>query len=246
MTIKYILTQIDTLNAQLKQQPMPPELWEQIRADWEITHTYHSNAIEGNTLTLHETKAVLLDGITIGGKPLREHLEAVNHREAMRLMWKLSQRVAPLLESELLDLHRCILTGIQSEAAGQYRTVRVRVVGSERIFPNPLKVPDLMRDFVQTVNSDAAHSILQVAKAHYHLVAIHPFVDGNGRTARLLMNLLLIRAGYPPALLPITSRVQYYEALELANTGNIEPFLQFIAERVLASLQTILSIVGSE
>ncbi len=236
-----LLTQIDALNTQLRQQPLQPELWEEIRADWEITHTYHSNAIEGNTLTLFETKAVLLDGITISGKPLREHLEAVNHREAMWLMWKLSQRVAPLLETEILDLHRLILMGIQSEAAGQYRNVRV--AGSERIFPNSLKVHDLMHDFVQVVNADTGHPVLQAAKAHYQFVAIHPFVDGNGITARLLMNLLLIRAGYPPALLPITSRVQYYEALETANNGNLEPFQQFIAERVLASLQGILAIV---
>ena len=211
-----LLTQIDALNTQLQQQPLQPELWAEIRADWEITHTYHSNAIEGNTLTLFETKAVLLDGITISGKPLREHLEAVNHREAMRLMWKLSQRSAPLLETEILNL---------------------------RIFPNPVKVPDLMYDFVQTVNADITHPVLQAATAHYHFVAIHPFIDGNGRTARLLMNLLLIRAGYPPALLPITSRVQYYEALETANCGNLAPFQQFIAERVLASLQNILAIM---
>ena len=211
-----LLTQIDALNTQLQQQPLQPELWAEIRADWEITHTYHSNAIEGNTLTLFETKAVLLDGITISGKPLREHLEAVNHREAMRLMWKLSQRSAPLLETEILNL---------------------------RIFPNPVKVPDLMYDFVQTVNADITHPVLQAATAHYHFVAIHPFIDGNGRTARLLMNLLLIRAGYPPALLPITSRVQYYEALETANCGNLAPFQRFIAERVLASLQNILAIM---
>ena len=211
-----LLTQIDALNTQLQQQPLQPELWAEIRADWEITHTYHSNAIEGNTLTLFETKAVLLDGITISGKPLREHLEAVNHREAMRLMWKLSQRSVPLLETEILNLH---------------------------LFPNPVKVPDLMYDFVQTVNADITHPVLQAATAHYHFVAIHPFIDGNGRTARLLMNLLLIRAGYPPALLPITSRVQYYEALETANCGNLEPFQQFIAERVLASLQNILAIM---
>ena len=211
-----LLTQIDALNTQLQQQPLQPELWAEIRADWEITHTYHSNAIEGNTLTLFETKAVLLDGITISGKPLREHLEAVNHREAMRLMWKLSQRSAPLLETEILNL---------------------------RIFPNPVKVPDLMYDFVQTVNADITHPVLQAATAHYHFVAIHPFIDGNGRTARLLMNLLLIRAGYPPALLPITSRVQYYEALETANQGNLAPFQRFIAERVLASLQNILAIM---
>lgn len=241
-----ILARIDALNQQLRAQPIPAQLWAEIRADWEITHTYHSNAIEGNTLTLPETKAILLDGITISGKPLREHLEAVNHREAMRLMWRLSQQATPLQESEILDLHRLILTGIQSDAAEQYRTVRVRVAGSERIFPNPLKVPDLMQQFVQNVNATKQHPVLQAADAHYELVAIHPFVDGNGRTARLLMNLLLMRAGYPPALLPLGSRADYYAALETANQGERQPFQAFIATRVMASLETLLAIALGE
>jgi Fic family protein len=120
----------------------------------------------------------LKDGITIAGKPLREHLEAINHREAMRLMTRLAQSGTPLLETEILELHRTILTGIQSEDAGVYRTVRVRVAGSMRIFPNPVKVPELMGAFVEDVNAMQSHPVVIAARAHYGLVAIHPGADG--------------------------------------------------------------------
>jgi Fic family protein len=219
--------------------PLEPRLLETLRLDWEITHTYNSNAIEGNTLTLGETKAILLDGITIGGKPLREHLEAVNHRSAMRLMQQLSVQQTPILETEILGLHRHILTGIQDGDAGRYRNTRVRVVGSSRIFPNPLKVPELMQQFVSSVDSHQ-HPVLQASRVHFGLVHIHPFADGNGRTARLLMNLLLLRHGYPPALVPLEVRARYYDALETANTGDLDPFDGLIAELVRNSLEQLL------
>lgn len=236
---------IDALKARWDAaRPIPPATLAQFRQDWEVLLTYHSNAIEGNTLTLGETKAILLDGITISGKPLREILEVVNHREALRVMTRLATHKAPLAESEILELHRTILTGIQSDDAGRYRTVRVRVAGSMRVFPNPAKVPDLMAAFVNDVNALQVHPVVIAARAHYGLVAIHPFVDGNGRTARLLMNLLLLRDDYPPALLPIDLRAQYYDALESANTGDLEPFLTLIAGAVAASLERALEVVG--
>jgi Fic family protein len=236
-----LLIEIDTLKAHLDSLgPLPKNVLEHLRADREITHTFHSNAIEGNTLTLGETKAILLDGITISGKPLREHLEVINHREAMRLMERLAILDKPLEISEILDFHRIILTGIQSENAGVFRNVRVRVLGSEHVFPNPVKVPELMQEFVNKINAFEGHKVLKAAQAHYDFVAIHPFVDGNGRTARLLMNLLLIRAGYPPALLPVTLRATYYDALESANKGNQGPFERLIAGIVKASLEDIL------
>ena len=206
-----------------------------------MLHTYHSNATEGNTLTLGETKAVLLDGITISGKPLREHLEAVNHREAMRFTERMAALDKPLDEEEILGLHRTILTGIQTDDAGRYRAVRV--AGSMRVFPNPLKVAELVQAFVEEVNALDVHPVLRAARAHYGLVAVHPFVDGNGRTARLLMNLLLIRAGYPPALLPAQQRGRYYDVLEAANSGDLYPFEVIIAEAVKASLERVLEVV---
>ena len=246
-TLATLLARIDTLKARWDAaRPIPASTLEQLREDWEVLLTYHSNAIEGSTLTLGETKAILLDGITISGKPLREHLEVVNHREAMRLMTRLAQTSTPLSEAEILDLHRTILTGIQSEDAGMYRTVRVRVAGSMRVFPNPAKVPELMGAFVEEVNDLNLHPVLIAARAHYGLVAIHPFVDGNGRTARLLMNLLLLRHTYPPVLVPLELRARYYDALEAANNGDTAPFEVLIAEVVASSLERVLEVVGGD
>ena len=239
-----LLSEIDTLKARFDAaRPLPPVTLQSLREDWEVLHTYHSNAIEGNTLTLGETKAVLLDGITISGKPLREHLEAVNHREAMRLMERLAAIDRPLEEREILELHRTILSSIQTDDAGRYRAVRVRVAGSMRVFPNPLKVAELMQAFVEEINALDMHPVIRAARAHYGLVAIHPFVDGNGRTARLLMNLLLIRAGYPPALLPVEQRGRYYDVLEAANSGDLYPFEVIITEAVRTSLERVLEVV---
>ena len=216
--------------------PLPVSTLQTLRKDWEVTHTYHSNAIEGNTLTLNETKAILLDGVTISGKTLREHLEVVNHREAMHFITRLASSNIPLKEVEILELHRYILTGIQSEAAGYYRNMRVRVAGAKRVFPNPLKVPELMSKLVKDINTFEGHNVLQASLAHYKLVAIHPFIDGNGRTARLLMNLLLSRQQYPPVLLPVEKRSEYYDALSVADEGNIALFNELIARSVLESL----------
>ena len=237
------LAQLDALNVRLTAHPLPASLEASIEADWEVTQTYNSNAIEGNTLSLAETKAVLLDGVTVGGHPLREHLEAVNHREAWRLMRRMAAGPAPLGEGDILSLHRAILTGIQTEDAGVYRRDRVRVVGSARIFPNPLKVPELMGAFVGELNRDAAHPVTVAARAHYGLVAVHPFIDGNGRTARLLMNLFLIRAGYPPALIPVSRRAEYYTALELANDGDFPPFAAFIVGQVGEGVRDLLALL---
>lgn len=242
------LAQLDALNARLRSYPLPPSLAASIEADWEVSQTYNSNAIEGNTLSLAETKAVLLDGVTVSGHPLREHLEAVNHREAWRLMRRMAARPAPLDEGDVLDLHRVILTGIQSDDAGVYRRDRVRVVGSSRIFPNPLKVPQLMGELIGELNAQAGelHPVTLAARAHYGLVAVHPFIDGNGRTARLLMNLLLIRAGYPPALIPVTARAPYYGALEEANGGNLAPFDALVLDRVRAGVLDLLAVLEDE
>jgi Fic family protein len=245
--LETLLARVDSLKAQWDAaRPIPVPLLEQLRTDWEVLLTYHSNAIEGSTLTLGETKAILLDGITIAGKPLREHLEAINHREAMRLMTRMAQSGTPLLETELLELHRTILTGIQSDDAGVYRTVRVRVAGSMRVFPNPVKVPELMGAFVKDVNVMQSHPVVTAARAHYGLVAIHPFADGNGRTARLLMNLLLLRHTFPPVLVPIELRARYYDALEAANNGDLEPFDALMTSVVIAALERVLEVVGGD
>lgn len=241
----HALAEVDRLNALLAARPMSPHLRLSVEADWELAQTYNSNAIEGNTLTLSETKAVLLHGVTVSGHPLREHLEAVNHLEAWRLMRRMASGGQPVTEEDILSLHRVILTGIQSEEAGRYRRERVRIAGASLILPNPLKVPDLMADFARELGNPAGvHPVLHAARVHYGLVAIHPFIDGNGRTSRLLMNLLLLRAGYPAALIPVAERARYYTALELANGGDFLPFEAFIIDRVRKSVRDLLALTG--
>ena len=240
------LAALDALNARLQAQELGPALRASIDADWEVQQTYHSNAIEGNTLTLAETKAVLLHGVTVSGHPLREHLEAVNHLEAWRMMRRLASGQEDVTEADVLALHRVILTGIQNEDAGVYRRERVRIAGASLILPNPLKVPDLMAQLAASLNARASHPVLHAARIHYELVAIHPFIDGNGRTARLLMNLLLLRSGYPAALIPVTERASYYAALEAANGGDRRPFEALIAERVTASVRDLLRLTVGE
>lgn len=171
------LAALDALNARLQAQELGPALRASIDADWEVQQTYHSNAIEGNTLTLAETKAVLLHGVTVSGHPLREHLEAVNHLEAWRMMRRLASGQEDVTEADVLALHRVILTGIQNEDAGVYRRERVRIAGASLILPNPLKVPDLMAQLAASLNARAAHPVLHAARIHYELVAIHPFVS---------------------------------------------------------------------
>lgn len=242
--IAVALAEVDALNARLQALPLSPALQASIDADWEVSQTYNSNAIEGNTLTLAETKAVLLHGVTVSGHPLREHLEAVNHLEAWRMMRRLAAAGEAVTEADILALHRVILTGIQTDDAGVYRRERVRIAGSSLILPNPLKVPDLMADFAFSLKRTDLHPVIHAARVHYDLVAIHPFIDGNGRTSRLLMNLLLLRSGYPAALIPVSQRARYYTVLEAANGGDLEPFEGFIVERVAESLRDLLAVNG--
>ena len=247
-TLPQTLEQIDRCKALWDAaQPLPARLLTSLREDWEVTQTYNSNAIEGNTLTLAETKVILLHGVTVGGKLLNEHLEVLGHRDAMRLMMRLAQVQQPLEETSILELQRVILSRVQESDAGRYRTVRVRVTGSSRIFPNPLKVPELMTELVAQINAmltRAEHPVLIAAAAHFGLVYIHPFADGNGRTVRLLMNLILLRHGYPPALLPVTKRLEYYAALEEANDGDMNDFNEFIAQITLVTLQNMIAVVA--
>lgn len=179
---------------------LPPALVKNLENWFRVELTYTSNAIEGNTLTRRETALVVEKGLTVGGKSLQEHLEANNHAYALDWIRELAQRPdAVPTENELLQLHSLILRGIDDNHAGCYRKVTVMISGSSVVLPNPFKVPELMEAFIQWLQSTTdLHPVELAAEAHYRLVTIHPFIDGNGRTARLLMNLILIAHGYPP------------------------------------------------
>jgi hypothetical protein len=202
-------------------RPLPKELVSNLENWFKVELTYTSNALEGNTLTRQETAVVVEKGLTIGGKSLVEHLEATNHAAALGKVVQIAQlETARISEHTILDLHSTILHGIDDANAGRYRSIAVRISGSKVVLPNPAKVPTLMAAFVQEIGNRLDwHPVALAAEAHYQLVTIHPFIDGNGRTARLLMNLILLQNGYPPALIRKRDRVPYLNSLEKAQLG---------------------------
>ena len=230
-------------------RPLPDALMRNLEDWFRVELTYTSNAIEGNTLTRRETAMVVEKGITVGGKTLIEHLEATNHARA--LDWvrdQVKRKPHDLIEKDILQIHDIILKGISDEGAGHYRSVAVRISGSTVILPNPLKVPDLMDDFITWLKqTDKLHPVELAAEAHYRLVTIHPFVDGNGRTARLLMNLILLMTGYPAAIIRKRDRLAYIGALEKAQLGGSkEDYLKIISSAVDRSLNIYLKALKGE
>lgn len=202
-------------------RPLDAALLRNLDEWFQVELTYTSNALEGNTLTRLETALVIEKGLTVGGKTLREHLEAANHARALDFVRALARGpVAALTAKNILAIHEIILKGIDDENAGRFRSVPARIAGSRVVMPNPVKVPALMDDLERWLGASGdLHPALLAAEAHYRLVTIHPFVDGNGRTARLLMNLILIMHGYPPAIIRKEDRLAYLSALEKAQLG---------------------------
>jgi len=240
-----LLNTISEKKAQLDAaRPLSPSVLARLRETLEVEWTYHSNAIEGSTLTLRETLLVLKDGLTVGGKSLREHLEAINHQHAIHYVEELAASGKAITEHTIRSVHALALRTIDDQDAGRYRRGAVRIAGSDHVPPDPAAVPGLMRDFVNWLNSPEAaalHPAERAALAHFRLVDIHPFTDGNGRTARLLMNLLLMRSGYPPAVIQVEQRPVYYDALDAAHQGETRPFVRLVAGRVEAALDDWLT-----
>lgn len=239
-----LLASIRTKKAELDQlRPMSAAALRHLQKYYDVELTFTSNAIEGNTLTLRETAEVIEHGITVGGKKLKDHLEAVDHYEAVLWMRDLAGRDAPIGENTVCELHRRIVARSAPEIAGVYSSHRRRIAGSPVVFPNPLKVPELMQAF--GCDLEASLATPEAAfDAHFGLTAIHPFSDGNGRTARLLMNLLLIRGGYPPVAVRPEDRRAYLDALEHGSlTEDRRPFQTFMLERLDATLGEYLSAV---
>ena len=212
-------------------RPLSPESVASLAAALDVRMVHESNAIEGNSLTLRETELVLSKGITVSGKPLKDHLEAVNLAKAWEQVKALAKPDAVLTERDLLDLHRIVLTRIEDDFAGSYRRGAVRIAGSHHVPPNPMKVPDLMEELfaeLQTIDDP----VERAAKLHYGIARIHPFTDGNGRAARLAMNFVLLAAGYPPISIPTDLRQPYYNALEAADSGDFQTWQNFLTEQL--------------
>jgi Fic family protein len=230
-----------------RHRPFPPEIVRNLEEQFRLEWTYNSNAIEGNTLNLRETELVLNRGLTIGKKSLREHFEVLNHGEAITLLESVLGKKKDLSEELVLSLHRLILKNIDDAEAGRYRRSNVMIVGSAHIPLQAVKVPKLMEEFFIWYK-EHAHTFSPpelAAWVHYKFVHIHPFTDGNGRTARLLMNLVLMRNGYPPAVILTVDRKRYYRVLKEADLDRHSGFLAFIGRSIDRSLSIYLNVLKS-
>ncbi|GAB4450272.1 MAG: Fic family protein [Anaerolineales bacterium] len=238
-----LLTRIEDKKARLDSlRPLPAVAVNRLREQFTLEWTYNSNAIEGSTLTLRETQLILETGMTIGGKSLREHFEVINHREAIKYVESLADKKEPIAAFQVRQIHKLILSQIDDENAGQYRKTNVRIAGATLIPPEAWDVPQRMSDWENWLKEAerAMHPVEVAALAHHQLTAIHPFVDGNGRTARLVMNLILFRAGYPPAVILRANRQQYYRVLSQADAGKPAPLVNFVGRAVDHSLTLYL------
>lgn len=204
-----------------------------LKSDFVVRYAHNTTAIEGNTLTLRETQVVLENGITVKGKPLQDHLEVLNVRDALLDLDGMVSRRAAISESLVKKLHALIGAKVVP-TPGQYRSDRVFITGSRHVPPNPLKLKTLMADWVLDVAraQKEMHPMVASAYAHGLLVTIHPFENGNGRTARLLTTLMLMQSGYPSALYGVTRRVEYLDATERANQGEMDDLVRITVEAV--------------
>ena len=243
------LMKIDRLRSEwLNKKPLSSTQIDKIRQFFSIEYTFESNRIEGNTLSLHETSMVVNEGLTIGGKTMVEHLEAINHSEAVDFVMELATNREDLSRRTLLDLHALILKSIDRDNAGRFRQVPVRISGSRHEPPQPFMLEKLMEDyFVHYRQQRAAmHPVILAAEIHERLVSIHPFIDGNGRASRLAMNLILLRNGYTIANLKgdPASRLAYFQALEKVQVDNApEAFYKLVADAAEQSLRAHLALV---
>ena len=237
--------EVDSLKKELdSKRPIPKETLKSLRESINLEWTYNSNGIEGNTLTLRETQ-VVLEGITVGGKSIKEHLEAINHEKAILFLDDLVKDNEPISEWNIKNIHQLILKDIDNENAGRYRKENVTIKGATHIPPDYLKVPELMEKLILTYNTwNEYHPIIQAALLHGELVKIHPFVDGNGRTSRLLMNLVLLNNGYNPVIIKKESRLKYYEALDKAHTtGDYTDFVKLVNKLEIEMLKKYLELL---
>lgn len=224
-------------------RPLPKTLLNKLKEQVIVEWTYNTNAIEGNTLTLRETQLVLEEGLTIAGKSLREHFEVTNHKEAILWLEDLISKKKKITEKDLKKLNEIVLNNIEKELKGEYRKQNVRILGARHFPPSHSKISKLMKDFLNWLwkKPEKLNILEQAALAHYKLVAIHPWIDGNGRVARLLMNFILIKKGFPPAIILKTDRPKYYRVLNQANLGNLKPFVLFIAQATERTLNLYLN-----
>lgn len=220
-------------------RPLPQDVVNALRDQLRVLHTYHSNAIEGNSLTLKETRLVIEEGVTIGGKSLRDHLEATNNAKAFDWIWNSAKPGLKVGHVLIQRLHEVVTGGIL-ESAGRYRTEQVWIGGARHIPPQPARIVPLL-DTLFTDLTNAQEAALRSIYLHHRLVYVHPFLDGNGRVARLAANLALMSAGYPPVVLRVSDRLRYYRYLQAADDGDLRPFAGFVLRALDEALVAYLA-----
>lgn len=226
-------------------RPIPINILNKIHENLIIEWTYNSNAIEGNTLTIYETK-VVLEGITVGGKSLKEHLEVINHKEAIDYLEKLISNQISLSEFEIKNIHSLILRNIDSENAGRYRNKNVLISGARHTPPNHMIIKEEMEKLIYNYYNEwnEYHPIVRASLLHGEFVRIHPFIDGNGRTARLLLNFELMKYGYPPIVIKAGNRLEYYESLDYAHTEkDYDQFIKLVSKLVIESEKKLIELI---
>ena len=226
-------------------RPIPLEIIVRLSEEIRIRHTYNSNAIEGNTLTLSETKMILEEGITIGGKELKEHLEVTGNSDAYLLVEEMASKEKKIDHLVIQQLHQLVTRGQQLDS-GQYRTLNVRISGADKRPSDFLKILPLLDEYLAKINNSKTHPLLLAPFVHHRFVQIHPFSDGNGRVARLLLNLFLMTSGYLPVVLKKEDRLKYYAFLSKADKGDLGPLADFILHEEDNSLSLYLSVFGGE
>ncbi len=237
--------EVDNLKKKLdSKRPIPKETLKSLKESINLEWTYNSNGIEGNTLTLRETQ-VVLEGITVGGKSIKEHLEAINHEQAILFLDELVKEDNPITEWNIKNIHQLILKEIDNENAGKYRKENVTIKGAAHIPPDYITVPELMEKLILNYKTwNIYHPIVKATLLHGELVKIHPFIDGNGRTSRLIMNLDLMNSGYNPIIIKKEDRLKYYEALDKAHTTyDYTDFVKLVTKLEIEMLKKYLELL---
>lgn len=245
MKHKNRIQEVEELQKEINQhRPLGRNALRQLKEYYRVGLTYSSNAIEGNSLTESETKVVIEDGITIGGKPLKDHYEAVGHSEAFDILYALVKK-QEITEREILKLHKIFYHRIDPKNAGKYRGEPVIITGAQVDLPSPGEIKTLMNKFESEVPKlrKKHHPVEFAALLHIRIANIHPFIDGNGRAARLIMNLALLQEGYPVTIIPPVLRSDYIEALKESNKGNNQPFINLISCMVYESQKDYLRLL---
>jgi len=226
-------------------RPLPEDALRKLREEMKLVHTYHSNAIEGNTLSLRETEIVIKEGITIGGRSLAEHLEATGNAQAFDRVEELAQSPSTIDHAAVLELHEMATRGLLADS-GKYRTQNVRIVGAKKTPPDFLKIPAQMDSLFAELARMEEHRVIVASYLHHRFVEIHPFADGNGRVARLLTNLFLMKYRHPPVVLKKEDRKKYHSCLAKADLNNLGPLANFIGKAVDGSLTIYLATFGGK